>query len=236
MCSPGCLDEPVVGEREGPRPPLLEPLQRVPPGVQVHLRRGRRGHHHVPLQAHAREVPAEGHPALRLEEGDVVGGVTRGPGAVQPGDPLAVLDRVEVLLGYRQHLSEQFLEALAEHPPGARQQAAGVRQVGRPAGVDVDLQLRPACHQRPGRAGVVEMDVGQQQRSRGLVAQSLEQLWQAGTGAAVHEHVPAQPRPHRPRAPVVAQVDDARVHLSRPRRRGRSTLSTRVLQRVRELS
>ena len=164
-----------------------------------------------------------------------MGCVPRGPGASHSADLLPVLDRVQVLLRNRQHLPEQLLQALAEHPPRARHQPRRVGEVPRPEGMDVYRQLWPAGDQRAGGPRVVEVDVGQQQRPRPIVPEPVEQAGKAGARAAVDEHVPAQPRPHRARAAVVTQVDDARVHLV-GRGGGRSTLATGVLQRVWELS
>ena len=40
--------------------------------------------------------------------------------------------------------------------------------------VDINLELRPMAHQRSARAGVVQMDVGQQQRAWSAVAECIK--------------------------------------------------------------
>ena len=53
--------------------------------------------------------------------------------------------------------------------------------------VDVYTQPREAAHEHPRRAGVVEVDVGQEQRPR-LSAQPLEQRVEARRGARIDDH------------------------------------------------
>src|SRR5262249_8468864 len=74
-------------------------------------------------------------------------------------------------------------------PPRARDQPLGVGQVRRAALVDPYLQLRPAAHERPGRAGMVEVDVGQQQHALHVVAERRKQRLVARLGADVEQHV-----------------------------------------------
>ena len=55
--------------------------------------------------------------------------------------------------------------------------------------VDEHLECRPAPHERPRRARVVEVDVGEQQRPRGLARERGHQRVGAGLRAGVDEHV-----------------------------------------------
>ena len=57
----------------------------------------------------------------------------------------------------------------------------------RPDLVHVDLQLREAPAEHAGRAGVVEVDVGQQQRARVGRPELVEQRLDAGRGARVDD-------------------------------------------------
>ena len=63
-----------------------------------------------------------------------------------------------------------------------------VDQVRRAALVDVDRQVGPAAHERAGRAGVVEVDVGRAGRPRALAAEGREQRVLAGLRARIDEH------------------------------------------------
>lgn len=60
---------------------------------------------------------------------------------------------------------------------------------------------------RAGGAGVVEVNVGEQQLTRPALAQAGDQLLHAGARAAVDQHLSCQPRAEGARAPAVAQVD-----------------------------
>ena len=138
----------------------------------------------------------------------MVGCVAGGPGALEAADPLAVLYHMESLRGNRDDVADEALEAVPEDAARASQQARGVRQVRRAHWMDVDLELRPALQQRTGRAGVVEVDVRQQQPARRASCESLEQLLEAGARTAIDQDVSADPRAEDARPPVVAQVDD----------------------------
>ena len=80
---------------------------------------------------------------------------------------------------------------------------------GAPALVDVDLQLRPALDQRAAGAGVVEVDVGQQQRAWPPVAERLEQGRQARGRARIDQHVIDLPAADHALATEVHEVDQA---------------------------
>jgi len=104
----------------------------------------------------------------------MVGGVAGGVGDLQPDDRLAAAQRSHVLLGHGQDLAPEVAQSVAVEALGARQQLRGIDQVRGAALVDVDLEVGPAPHQSAGRGGVVEMNVGQEQRPRPLVADRLQ--------------------------------------------------------------
>jgi hypothetical protein len=81
--------------------------------------------------------------------------------------------------------------------------------VGRAALVDPDLEVGPVAHERAGGAGVVEVDVRQQQRARLLVAERVEQRVDAGLGTGIEDHVVDLPRADHVFAALVADVDRA---------------------------
>ena len=75
--------------------------------------------------------------------------------------------------------------------------------------VHVDLEVGPARDHRPGRGGVVEVDVGQQDGARLLVADRFEHGRQRGLGAGVNEGAVDLPAADHVRATEVADVDYA---------------------------
>ncbi len=86
--------------------------------------------------------------------------------------------------------------------------------MGRAALVYVDLEVGPAPHQGAGRGGVVEVDMGQQQRPRALVAERLEEGLQRGLRPRVDQRVADLPAADHVRPPEVHDVYDA--HRGRP--------------------
>jgi hypothetical protein len=73
--------------------------------------------------------------------------------------------------------------------------------------VDPDLDLGPQADERARRAGVIEVDVGQEQRTRHLVAQRLDQRAMARLGAGVHEHPVEGEAADDPLAAQVPDID-----------------------------
>ena len=90
----------------------------------------------------------------------------------------------------------------------------GSTRCGAPRSCTYDLEVGPAAHQRPGRAGVVEVDVGQQQRARRLAAKRLDQRLHRRLGPGVDEHVAHLPAADNALAPQVADVDRPDVHVA----------------------
>ena len=78
--------------------------------------------------------------------------------------------------------------------------------------VHVHLEVGPAAHQRPGRAGVVEVDVGEQQRPRRVVTERFHQGLHRRLRPRIDEHVADLPAADHPLAAEVTDVDGLHVH------------------------
>ena len=71
----------------------------------------------------------------------------------------------------------------------------------------MNLQVRPAPDERAGRACVVEVDVREQQRARGLAAQGVHERVRAGLRTRVDEHVADLPAADHALAAEVLYID-----------------------------
>ena len=138
--------------------------------------------------AHAGDVADAARRRCLVQVADVVGGVAGRVGDAEALDALVAVQHAQVGLGHRHDLAPQAVELLAVQAPRAGHQALGVDHVRRAALVDVDRQLGPAAHERAARAGVVEVDVGQQQRARTLVAEPASSVSTRRLGPGVDEH------------------------------------------------
>jgi hypothetical protein len=161
--------------------------QAPPPRLEVDVgRRGRRddvagGDAHAADVAHVR-VSGSG-----VEVDDVMAGV---PGRVRhlhAVDRLAALERHDVLLRDGQDLAPQVVHRIAIEAAGAREEPGGVDEVARATFVHVDLERREPAHECAGGAGVVEMDVCEQE-GLGLVGlHPLEQGLDAALGTRIDD-------------------------------------------------
>ena len=84
--------------------------------------------------------------------------------AVAHREALAAAEDVHVLLGHGQELAPQPVHVVAVEPRRAAQQLLGIDHVRRPPLMHVDLDVGVLAHQGAGRSGVIEMDVGQENR------------------------------------------------------------------------
>ena len=75
----------------------------------------------------------------------------------------AVADDADVLLRHRHERPPEPVEVVPVQPPGAPLEAARVDQVRRPDLAHVDEQARVLADEGAGRAGMVEMDVREQE-------------------------------------------------------------------------
>ena len=75
------------------------------------------------------------------------------------------------------------------------------------AGVHVDLEVRETLHERAGRAGMVQMDVGQEQGAR-LLGEAREQRLHPALGARVDDRSAQVPCADHPFAALLEHVDE----------------------------
>jgi hypothetical protein len=119
-------------------------------------------------------------------------GRRRGLDRARDRQPPRRRDRPHVALGHRLHVAPQVVVQRAEHPPRARHQAGRVDEVARTPLVHPHRQPRVLPYERARRAGVVEVDVRQEQVAQvgDLEAGGREALAQRAemrAGAAVDE-------------------------------------------------
>ena len=126
----------------------------------------------------------------------MVGRVPRRIGDAEPGRDVAgqrarpgALEDADAGLRHRHDLAPQAVEVVAVEPPRAGHEALGVDQVAGAALVDPDLRVGPAPHERARGPGVVEVDVGEQDRARHLAVERLQQRAVAGLRPGVDEDV-----------------------------------------------
>ena len=133
--------------------------------------------------------PTNATPLSAVEVADVVGGVARRVLHVEAEHGLAAGQDLEVLLGDRDDLAPGLAQALlpAVQPRGARDELLGIGHVRRAAFVYVHVEVGPAAHERARGAGMVEVDMGEEQRFRPLAAKRLQQRVQARFRAGIHE-------------------------------------------------
>src|SRR5207344_3364534 len=116
--------------------------------------------------------------------------------------------RVEVALRHWRHLTPEALHLVAIEPLGAPQQLGRVGEVRGAALVAVDRQVGPAPDQVPGGAGVVEMDVGEQEGARLHAVQGLDQVLHRAGRAGVDEDAVDLPAADHPLPAEVSDVDE----------------------------
>ena len=155
--------------------------------------------------------PTNAQPGRLVQVADVVGGV-----AGRVLDPERALDVALAAESTRRFASgtgtispHSCLQALvaAVQAPGAGHQPRRVDHVRRAALVHVDRQGRPAAHQRPGHARVVEVDVGEQQRARLGAVQRRQQRLLGHARARIDQHAVDLPAADHLLAPLVQHVD-----------------------------
>ena len=209
-----------VRQAQPGRRPGADRGDRALPGRDVDVRRRRRrDRERVRRDPRAAHVADERPAAGLVEVADVVGGV-----AGRVLDPegafdvtLAAGQHAQVGLRHRDHLAPQRAQALLSpvQAPRARDELRRVDHVRCPALVDVDREVRPAAHQRARRAGVVEVDVRQQQRARLQAVQRRQQRVLADARARVDQDPVDLPAADHLLVPLVLHVD--RPHRIDPR-------------------
>src|SRR6266852_6390676 len=141
--------------------------KRVFPDFQTDVR-GRRGRKNegTIVDANACGVSHESDPFARVQVADVVRSM---PGRVDhiefaraQREDLATLEDADIFLGHGKSFAEELMERVGPKAYGAGQQLGGVNYVRRAEFVNVNGEPRIFAHQRAGSAGVIEMDVREQ--------------------------------------------------------------------------
>ncbi len=73
------------------------------------------------------------------------------------------------------------------------------------------LEIRPLLHECARGAGMVEMDVSEQQCARSPIPQFVEQPIEAGGGSAIDEHIVDLPRSHALLQTNVVEINQPHV-------------------------
>ena len=179
------------GDAGGTAP--LELVERPVPRLEVDLRRGRGGEDEPSgRDPHAERVAVVERPVV-VQVGDLVGGVARGRDALEPEHVVA--HHADVRLGHGRELAPELVEGVAVQAPRARLEPRRVDDVRRADLRDVDDQVGVLPHERPGRSGVVEVDVREEEVAQVAELDAagrdrLAQRREAARRAAVEEREP----------------------------------------------
>ncbi len=119
-----------------------------------------------------------------------------------------VADDTNVLLWHGYELAPEPVERVAVEPAGARFEPGRIVQVGRAHGRDVDLERGMLTNDRSRGAGMVEMDVGEQE-----VADVAE--LEAAGGEAVLQRREAGGRPTVEERRAVVGLDEVAANVAR---------------------
>jgi hypothetical protein len=118
------------------------------------------------VPANARRVADERHARGAVEETDMMIGMPRRVLDVQltpaRGDALAAFQDVDPPGRNGNELAPETVHILAVQAPGTGDELRGVDHVRRAALVHEDIDVGILSHERPGRAGVIEMDMREQ--------------------------------------------------------------------------
>ena len=89
----------------------------------------------------------------------------------------------------------------------------------RAPGMDPDLEIGEALHERPARPCMVEVDVSQQQSTR-LLCQPFEQRLDAALGPRVHDRTTEVPCPDHALTVALPDVDELGMRRHRAKANG----------------
>ena len=232
------LEDAEVDQRQSLGCAPLDLVERPLPGLEVDLGRRRRRQHEL-----ARPDPYAGRVArveraLAVEVADVMARVA---GAREGREPeRLVADDVDVLARHRRELAPEPVEVVAVEPPRAALEPARVDEVRRADLGDVHLQARVLAHEHARGAGVVEVDVREQQVAdvgelEAALGEACLQLGHAGRRAAVLQREAVlgleQVRADHPLVAEVAQVERLGHQLQPCQRSGSSQALTRGMSR-----
>ena len=124
---------------------------------------------------------------------------------------LAAAQHAQVALRNRDDLAPEPLHVVAVDPRRAVDQLRRVEEVSRAALVDPDLGLRPAPHERAGGAGMIEVDVRQQDRARHALAERGDQRLRAALRPGIDDHVVLRRAADDALAAEVVHVDQLEI-------------------------
>jgi len=184
------LGDPEVGQRDPARRPALELVERSPPRVEIHLGwRGRGEHEAAGCDPDAGRVTRVERPVL-VEVGHVMGRMTGGREARKP-DHL-VIDDADIRFRDRCELPPERVEGVPVEPPRARLEPRRVDEMLGAHPRDVHLELGVLADEDARGAGVVEMDVREEQmthvaRVDPTCGERVSQPGEGARGAAVVE-------------------------------------------------
>ena len=158
-----------MSEEETPWLQFVDGIEGGIPEFQLNVgrRRGRKNER-VSFNADAGGIANKRDAFRRLKVGHVMGGVT---GSIEHKQLLRAkrksftpLERVEIMFGHRQKVAEQTLHIVTVQALGAGQQAGRVSHVNCSPSVNKNLQMRILLEKRAGGAGVVEVNVREENR------------------------------------------------------------------------
>jgi hypothetical protein len=204
-----------------------EGFEAVEPRLPVYVRRRCDREHVVyPGGALPGRVAHEGCAARLVKIADVVRCVAGRVGHVQAArgrrrsqrERDAVFDCVHPVFGHRQHLAPERIHLVAVEAARTFQQARGVGHVRGACGVDVHVEIGPPLGHRAGGAGVVEVDVREQQGAhviQGVTARAEARLQplQRGRRAGVHQREAAAGKPEHAGGEVLRRAHVPEVHV-----------------------
>ena len=126
--------------------------------------------------------------------------------ALQPEHDVS--DDVDVLGRHRHELTPEHVERVAVEPPRARLEPARLDEMRRADRGDVHLQRGVRAHEGAGRAGMVEVDVGEEQ------VRHVPEL-EPAVGEAGLEVRDARGRPAVEQRDAVVRLDEVAAHVVR---------------------
>jgi hypothetical protein len=191
------IGETKVRQEQLPRLKLPDGIERSVPQLQLNIRRRSGGkNERMAFDADAGGVANERDAFCGVKVGDMMRRVAgrivhlQFPGAERKG--LASLEHVQIFLGHGQKVAEQTLHVIAIQTQGTGEQIRGVGHMICPARVNINLQTRIFLDQGAGGAGVIEMNVGEQnglQLWDGTVAnrELLTKILESRSGARIDE-------------------------------------------------
>ncbi len=156
-------------EEEAPRVQSIDGIEGGFPQFQLNVgRRSGRKNKGMSFNANASGITDKRNAFRRIKVRDVMGSVAGSiehlqlPGAKRKS--FASLQHVKIIFGHRPKLAKEALHIVAVKTRGACQQIRRIDHVSCAAIVHINLQMRIFLEKGTGRAGVVEVNVRQENR------------------------------------------------------------------------